>query len=142
MVAAGLAILAAALGLLSTVELGTGYGLVAASMAIMGVGMGAAMAPSTESIMSTLPAAHAGVGSAMNDTTRMVGGSLGVAVLGSLLSSGYGGDMARVTEGLDPRAAEAAGDSIGAAGPASPAGSAARPARRWRRPPTARSCRP
>ncbi len=115
-VGAGLAILATALGLLSTVELGTGYGLVAASMAIMGVGMGAAMAPSTESIMSTLPAAHAGVGSAMNDTTRMVGGSLGVAVLGSLLSSGYGDDMERVTEGLDPRAAEAAGESISAAG--------------------------
>ena len=52
----------------------------------------------------------------MNDTTRMVGGSLGVAVLGSLLSSGYGGDMDRITAGMDPRAAEAAGESIGAAG--------------------------
>jgi EmrB/QacA subfamily drug resistance transporter len=115
-VAAGLVIVAGGLSLLSTVDVSSGYGLVAASMAIFGVGMGAAMAPSTESIMSTLPLAHAGVGSAMNDTTRMVGGTLGVAVLGSLLSSGYGADMERVTAGLDPRAAEFAGESIGAAG--------------------------
>lgn len=115
-VAAGLAILAGGLSLFSTVDSASGYGLVAASMAIFGVGVGAAMAPSTESIMSTLPPAHAGVGSAMNDTTRMVGGSLGVAVLGSLLSSGYGADMDRITAGMDPRAAEAAGESIGAAG--------------------------
>jgi len=115
-VAAGLAIVAAGLGLFSTIDSASGYGLAAASMAIFGVGMGAAMAPSTESIMSTLPPAHAGVGSAMNDTTRMVGGSLGVAVLGSLLSSGYGAEMERNTAGMDPRAGEAAGESIGAAG--------------------------
>ena len=63
------------------------------------------MAPATESIMSVLPEAHAGVGAAMNDTTRMVGGSLGVAVLGSLLSSGYGASMERATEGLPAGAA-------------------------------------
>ena len=50
----------------------------------------------------------------MNDTTRMVGGSLGVAVLGSLLSSGYRGDMESATAGL-PARADAAGDSLGAA---------------------------
>jgi len=72
------------------------------------------MAPATESIMSSLPQAHAGVGAAMNDTTRMVGGSLGVAVLGSLLSSGYRGDMESVTADL-PAQAGAAEDSLGAA---------------------------
>ena len=55
----------------------------------MGVGMGNVMAPATESIMGSLPREKAGVGSAMNDTTRQVGGAIGVAVLGSLLSSHY-----------------------------------------------------
>jgi DHA2 family multidrug resistance protein-like MFS transporter len=47
------------------------------------------MAPATESIMGSLPRAKAGVGSAVNDTTRQVGGALGVAILGSLLASSY-----------------------------------------------------
>jgi MFS transporter, DHA2 family, multidrug resistance protein len=75
--------------------------------------MGTTMAPATESIMSSLPLAHAGVGSAMNDTVRMVGGTLGVAVLGSLLSSRYGADMEGSVEGLPGPAAEAAGESVG-----------------------------
>ena len=114
-VAAGLTIAGAGLGLLSMVQVDSGYGLVAASMAVLGVGMGSSMAPATESIMSVLPEAHAGVGAAMNDTTRMVGGSLGVAVLGSLLSSGYGASMERATEGLPAGAADAAQNSLGGA---------------------------
>jgi hypothetical protein len=69
--------------------------------------MGTAMAPATESVMSALPAAKAGVGSAMNDTVRMVGGALGVAVLGSVLSTGYRGGM--------QDAPQAAQESLGAA---------------------------
>jgi ribosomal protein L22 len=68
------------------------------------------MAPATESIMSSLSLAHAGVGSAMNDTVRMVGGTLGVALLGSLLSSRYGADMEGAVDRLPEPAAEAAGD--------------------------------
>ena len=49
--------------------------------------MGLAMAPATESIMGSLPPAQAGVGSAVNDTTRELGGALGVAVIGSVASS-------------------------------------------------------
>ena len=52
--------------------------------------MGLIMAPATESIMGSLPLAKAGVGSAVNDTTRQVGGALGVAIVGSVLSSVYG----------------------------------------------------
>jgi hypothetical protein len=52
--------------------------------------MGLTMAPSTESIMGSLPLAKAGVGSAVNDTTRQVGGALGVAIIGSVLASTYG----------------------------------------------------
>jgi hypothetical protein len=59
-------------------------------MIIMAIGMGLVMAPATESIMGSLPRAKAGVGSAMNDTTRQVGGALGVAVVGSVMLSTYG----------------------------------------------------
>jgi hypothetical protein len=56
---------------------------------MLGFGMGNVMAPATDSIMGSLPRAKAGVGSAMNDTTRQTGGAIGVAVLGSILSSRY-----------------------------------------------------
>ena len=58
-------------------------------MFVMASGMGLTMTPMTELIMSSVPRDKAGVGSAMNDTTREVGTTLGVAVLGSILSSGY-----------------------------------------------------
>ena len=114
-VAGGLTVVAAALLLLSGAGPETGYGLIAVSLVLMGLGMGATMAPATESIMSSLPLAHAGVGSAMNDTVRMVGGTLGVAVLGSLLSGRYGADMESAVEGLPAPAQAAAEDSIGGA---------------------------
>ncbi len=60
-------------------------------LSLMAVGMGLVMAPATESIMGSLPRAKAGVGSAMNDTTRQVGGALGVAVVGSVMLSVYSG---------------------------------------------------
>jgi EmrB/QacA subfamily drug resistance transporter len=114
-VTAGLLTVATGLWLLSTVDVASGYGLVAASVAILGTGMGLTMAPATESIMGSLPLAKAGVGSAMNDTTRMVGGALGVAVLGSILASSYGSAIEPALRGAPPQIAEAAGDSIGAA---------------------------
>lgn len=56
---------------------------------VLGLGMANTFAPATDSIMGALPRAKAGVGSAMNDTTRMTGGAIGVAVLGSILASRY-----------------------------------------------------
>jgi Na+/melibiose symporter-like transporter len=66
------------------------WGDVAWRMVVMAVGMGLTMAPATESIMGSLPRAKAGIGSAMNDTTRQVGGAFGVAIIGSVMSSLYG----------------------------------------------------
>ena len=60
-------------------------------LVILGVGMGFAMAPATDSIMGSLPPEKAGVGSAVNDTTREIGGALGVAILGSITASSYRG---------------------------------------------------
>ena len=57
------------------------------SSCVMAAGMGMTMAPATESVMGSLPRAKAGIGSAINDTTRQVGGALGVAIIGSVVSS-------------------------------------------------------
>jgi hypothetical protein len=114
-VAAGLVGLGVGLGLLSTIEVSTGYSVVAWSLLVFGTGMGLVMPPATESIMGSLPLAKAGVGSAMNDTTRMVGGALGVAVLGSVLASSYASAIEPALRGMPREAAEAAGDSIAGA---------------------------
>ena len=73
-----------ALWLFSAISVHSGYAPVGAVLVILGVGMGLAMAPATDSIMGSLPREKAGVGSAMNDTTREIGGALGVAIIGSL----------------------------------------------------------
>src|SRR5215207_9740617 len=112
-VAVGLGIVAVALFMLSGAGTDSGYSLVAWSLVMLGFGMGATMAPATESIMSSVPLNHAGVGSAMNDTVRMVGGTLGVAMLGSLLSSSYGADMEPAVKSLPEPAADAASNSLG-----------------------------
>ena len=67
-------------------------------LVLLAIGMGLVMAPATESIMGSLPRAKAGVGSAMNDTTRQVGGALGVAVVGSVMLSVYSGRAASAIE--------------------------------------------
>jgi len=114
-VTAGLTAVATALWLVSGVGIASGYASLGWALALMGLGMGATMAPATDSIMGSLPLAKAGVGSAMNDTTRMVGGALGVAVIGSVLSSSYGEAIAPAVSNLPPSAASAASDSVGAA---------------------------
>jgi EmrB/QacA subfamily drug resistance transporter len=68
---------------------GSSYPTVLVGMALLGLGMGSAMSPATNSIMGSVPVSKAGVGSAMNDTTRMVGGALGVAVLGTIMNHTY-----------------------------------------------------
>ena len=65
------------------------YSKFAIAMCIVALGMGFTMSPATNSIMGSLPVSQAGVGSAMNNTTRQIGGALGVAVLGTILNSDY-----------------------------------------------------
>jgi EmrB/QacA subfamily drug resistance transporter len=114
-VAAGLALVGAALLLLTGADANSGYGLVLASLLVLGFGMGCAMAPATEAIMGSLPLAKASVGSAVNDTTRTTGGALGVAVLGSVLNGQYRGGMDDAVAGLPDRAAGLAHDSLAGA---------------------------
>jgi EmrB/QacA subfamily drug resistance transporter len=89
-VAGGLATVALGLFVASTATPELGYtGRVLPAQLLLGLGIALAMAPATESIMGSLPKEKAGVGSAMNDTTRQVGGALGVAVIGSVFSQRY-----------------------------------------------------
>jgi hypothetical protein len=68
--------------------------------------MGWIMGPATSSVMGTVPAEKSGVGSAMNDVTRQVGGALGTAVIGSLISSAYASrvGVSDALPSLDPAA--------------------------------------
>lgn len=111
----GLATVAGALMMIATFDTDTTGRQIALALGALGLGMGFAMSPATEAIMGALPRAKAGIGSAMNDVVREVGGMLGIAVLGSILSSGYGSGMDDATAGLSHAATEAASDSVGAA---------------------------
>ena len=113
-VTTGLVLVAVSLGIMAGTSPDDSFTRIGIAMAILGAGMGTTMAPATESIMGSLPLGKAGVGSAMNDTTRQVGGALGVAVLGSVLSSAYASEIAPALSGLPSQLASVAGDSIGA----------------------------
>jgi hypothetical protein len=114
-VVAGMSLVAG--GLLWAASVGSGgtYRDYLPAMIVMGTGIALTWAPTTESIMGSLPPAKAGIGSAVNDTVREVGGALGVAVLGSVLSSHYSSAVGAATSGLSPAAEDAAGDSLGGA---------------------------
>jgi len=77
--------------------------------------MGSVMGPATASVMGAVPKEKSGVASAMNDVTRQVGGSLGTAVIGSLVASFYSSRVADAASGLPSGAQDAVKDSIGTA---------------------------
>jgi EmrB/QacA subfamily drug resistance transporter len=79
------------------------YGVIAIQMVIYGLGMGLTSAPATESIMGAVAADQAGVGSAVNDSTRLLGGTLGVAVIGSVYASLYGSRLSASLPAALPR---------------------------------------
>jgi EmrB/QacA subfamily drug resistance transporter len=119
-VASGLVLVTVALVIFSATTVSSGYGLVAVVLVVIGAGMGLAMAPATDSIMGSLPLEKAGVGSAMNDTTREIGGALGVGILGSITTSLYASRFVsqaqyRQLAATSASAAAAAKSSIGGA---------------------------
>jgi MFS family permease len=87
--AGGLTLVAAGLATIAQAGVHTPYGLMAGGLVLLGVGMGAAMTPATSAITEALPPAQQGVGSALNDLSREVGGATGIAVIGSVLTSTY-----------------------------------------------------
>jgi EmrB/QacA subfamily drug resistance transporter len=116
-VATGLSVGAVGLIIASRLTAGASYPEVLASLVVLAAGLALVMPPATESIMGSLPLAKAGVGSAVNDTTRQVGGALGVAVLGSVMSSTYGPRVSDAISGLPVSSEQATAihDQLGAA---------------------------
>ncbi len=116
-VTAGLVAMAGFYGWVAATTSATlGYGVIAAQMVVYGLGLGLTSAPATESIMGAISRAKAGVGSAVNDSTRLVGGTLGVAVLGSVSASVYGSRLtATMPTAVPGRVAAIAHQSVGTA---------------------------
>jgi MFS family permease len=100
--ATGLVLVGVGLAILAQLGTDTPYLLMAAGLLVLGVGMGAAMTPATSAITEALPSSQQGVGSALNDLSREVGGALGIAVIGSLLTGVYSShvDVAGLPEQL------------------------------------------
>ena len=113
-VTTGLLSIAAGFALLAlTAVPDAAYLAVAPALVLFGCGLALTTAPSTALILSAMPTDKAGVGSAVNDTTRELGGSLGIAVLGSILTSLY---QARLPLGdLPAQVREPVTRSVGAA---------------------------
>jgi EmrB/QacA subfamily drug resistance transporter len=116
-VASGLTVVAGATLLLSRLTVSSGYPFLALATLLLGVGIATAMSPATDSIMGSVPKDKAGIGSAMNDTTRQVGGALGVAILGSLTNAAYRSSIAgaAVVKSLPAPVRSAVQDSVGGA---------------------------
>jgi fucose permease len=114
-VVAGLLLMAAGLAYMGGATVDSSYGYFVVATVLMAAGMGLAMAPATESIMGALPPEQAGVGSAVNDTTREIGGVMGVAILGSIANAGYVSNLGDAAAHLPAPAADAANSSLAGA---------------------------
>jgi predicted MFS family arabinose efflux permease len=115
-VASGLFSMAAFYLWVTTASTTTSYATIAAQMVVGGTGLGLTSAPATEAIMGVVPKAKAGVGSAVNDATRLLGGTLGVAVIGSVYASLYASRLTNaLPTGLPATVARSAHASVGAA---------------------------
>jgi EmrB/QacA subfamily drug resistance transporter len=129
-VTAGLLMVTTFYAWVASVSTTTSYGTIGAQMVLYGVGMGLTSAPATEAIMGVVPAAKAGVGSAVNDATRLLGGTLGVAVIGSVYASVYSNRLTSalpkaLPHGIASLAESSPGAALTAAGKLAQGGQAA-----------------
>ncbi|MEZ5279296.1 MAG: MFS transporter [Acidimicrobiales bacterium] len=114
-VAAGFVIQATGFALTQLLQPDSPYPMIILVIAPMAAGMALLMPPTTNAIVTSLPPDKAGVASAVNDTTREVGGAIGIALLGTLMTSGYQSSLGSATDTLPAQLAEIARDSIGGA---------------------------
>jgi EmrB/QacA subfamily drug resistance transporter len=115
-VAGGMALFCTALLWISNASQDTSYGIIAVQMVVLGTGMGFTQAPATEAIMGAVSKRKAGIASAVNGATRLFGGTLGVAVIGSVAASLYTSRLtALLPDGLPGPALTAARGSVGGA---------------------------
>lgn len=113
--ALGLALVAAAMGLVATIGVATGDMQIVAIIFVGALGMGLSMTPATDAILGALPAEKFGVGSAVNDTTRQVGSALGIAILGSVFASSFAEHMTTLGSELPADTANVVRDSFAGA---------------------------
>lgn len=111
----GLLLTGAGFGIMAALTPASPYWIMVIALVTTATGLALFMPPSTHIIVTSLPQHKAGVGSAVNDTTREVGAAIGIAVLGTLLTVGYRSGMRSQVGGLPDAAGEAASDSIGTA---------------------------
>ena len=111
----GLTTVAVGLFSFSLLQVDSPYLQVAVGLMLLGGGMALTTAPATGAVMESMPLSKAGVGSAVNDTAREVGGSLGVAILGSILASGYRANLDLDLSAAPPEAAAAIEEGVGSA---------------------------
>src|SRR5499425_1422856 len=118
-VGGGMALFCAALAWIAAVSAtDTSYAIIATQMVVLGIGMGFTQAPATEAIMGAVPKRQAGIASGVNGSTRLFGGTLGVAVIGSVAASLYTSRLdALLPAGLPASALTAARGSGGGAVP-------------------------
>jgi MFS family permease len=110
----GLVSLGAGLGILSFLDGDSSYWHFLAGLVVVGFGMAFTSTPATTAIVTSLPRAKQGIGSAVNDLSREFGSALGIAILGSLFNSGYRYAVTDATAGLPPDAAHHVEESAGA----------------------------
>lgn len=115
LVAPGMALMGGSFAWISTMPADVSYAaVIVPQMIMLGLGLGLVSTPATESILRVLPPSRAGVGSAVNDATRELGGTLGVAVAGSVFASQYAGKLLSLLgEKVDGATAAQAADSVG-----------------------------
>ena len=107
----GFAVMAAGFVLGAFTDLGTGYGYTATWFALVGFGLGCSMPQAMNAALGVLDPERAGTGSGLLQAFRQVGGTVGVAVLGTVLNSVYRHDVD--TTGLSTQAADAVEKSLG-----------------------------
>ncbi|MEU6105381.1 MFS transporter [Streptomyces flaveolus] len=114
MIGSGMVIGTVGVFLLVLVDKGSTYSGFLAPMLLLGLAIGLSVSPATDTIMGSFPESELGVGGGANDTALELGGSLGIAVLGSLLGTAYRDELAGLVGGRLPAAAlDTAQDSVG-----------------------------
>src|SRR6266581_1829946 len=115
MVASGMLGNAAGMFMLSRVGVDTGYGLVAAALAVIGISIAFTMVPALDAILGSLPAGETGAGSALTRTLQNIGSSFGVAIMGSILNGAYQAGLSGHLGGLPAQVQSAAQSSVAVA---------------------------
>ena len=101
--------------LIGIIETTTSAWLIFVILGFFGLGAGFGMPAMTDTVMAAVPERDAGVGSALNDVSRQLGGALGVAIIGSVVNDAYRSNLADHAGNLDPGVVHAAGEGVGVA---------------------------